>query len=68
MKFVVDRIENEILVVVNESGEAFNLPRNFLKEVDEGDSFEITVTDDKNKKEQLRERLGNLFERGKKND
>ena len=68
MKFVIDRIENGIIVVTNESGEAFNLPQGFIKDINEGDGFEITVTDNKDKKEQLKKRLGNLFERGKKDE
>ena len=68
MKFVVDRIEEGIFVVVNEKGEKFNLPEGFLKNISEGDKFEIALTDNNDEKEQLKKRLGNLFERGKNDD
>lgn len=68
MRFVVDRIEGEISVVINENGEKFNLPKGFLGAMKEGDAFVITVAENDGNKEQLKNRLDNLFRRGSGDD
>ena len=68
MNFVVDRIENGIIVAVTELGEKFDLPASFLKNAREGDCFEIKAVDSDNRKCELGSRLNNLFKRGIKDD
>jgi len=64
MRFTVDRTEGEFAVVINENGEKFNLPIGFIGALKEGDAFMITVTENDGLKEQLKNRLDNLFRRG----
>ena len=68
MNFVVDRIENGIIVAVTELGEKFNLPASLLENANEGDCFEIRTISSDNKKNELENRLNNLFKRGIKDD
>lgn len=68
MNFTVDRIEGETVVVVRENGEKINLPKSFLPDAKEGDSFSLLVTDNSEKKQDLKNRLNNLFERGKNDE
>lgn len=68
MNFTVDRIEGETIVIINECGEKINLPKNFLPDAKEGDSFSISVADNNEKKQDLKNRLNNLFERGKNDE
>ena len=48
MKAAVDRIENEmvVLIVSDETGREFSLPREFLPDVGEGDIVEIEIRKD----------------------
>ncbi|MBQ7039499.1 MAG: DUF3006 domain-containing protein [Clostridia bacterium] len=66
--FTVDRIEGDFIVVTDNDGNKTNLPQSFLPELNEGDSFSVTVTDNSDKKDELKARLNKLFERGNEND
>ena len=58
MQVIVDRIENNMLVLEKEDGSVYNVPKDLIPDAQEGDVIEITIKKDetnlrKNKVENL---------------
>ena len=62
MKFVVDRIEENTIVVELENGKIVNVPREFLQfMLEEGRQYKLTLNV-LPKKEKIKEKFDSLFE------
>ena len=64
MKFIVDRIENEIATVELEDGRMLNIPSVLIEDANEGDIVEILIRKEetKERKEYIEELQISLFE------
>jgi len=62
MKFVIDRFEGEYAVVETDNG-FVNVPKILFPDACEGDTIDIQVIKEETKKEELKNRLDNLFKR-----
>lgn len=64
MKFIVDRIENEIATVELEDGRMLNIPSVLIEDANEGDIVEILIRKEetKERKEYIEELQSSLFE------
>lgn len=63
MQVIVDRVEEEYLVVELEDGSISNIPRNII-DANEGDVIDITINDEvtKNRKNRIKELIDSVFE------
>ena len=63
MQLMVDRIENEYLVVELENGNIVDIPREVVPDAKEGDIIDIFINKEetKNRKEEVRKLMDDLF-------
>lgn len=60
MKLTIDRIEGEYAVVINDSGEKFDIPTGVFPGLKEGNVYELRI--DENETESRRERIEKLMD------
>ena len=63
MTYFVDRIEDQALVLENEEGRLFSVPKDLIPKAKEGDCVEIFINEEKTKSRQaeMRRLMDNLF-------
>ena len=63
MKVIVDRIEENFLVVELENGKVFNIPREIMPEAREGDLINIKIDKNETKKrdENIKALMNDIF-------
>ncbi len=60
MKFVVDRIESDFAVVETENKKIYNIPKDFLPDLEEGKTYIITEVESQDN-EKMKSLVDKLF-------
>ena len=63
MIYVVDRIEQDILVLEDDDGKTFSVPKELVRQAKEGDCVEININreETKNRQERIRRLMEELL-------
>lgn len=63
IKWIVDRIEDDFLIVEDEDGEFYDIPMELIPEAQEGDIISIKITNSATKKKKkVKKKVNRLFD------